>query len=93
MAGYILPRFVQYNRFKAVSQRKKTINKGETMKNISNNVKKAIYLKNYIESELLNNKSITLKKGLFANSHIIKHLSNYFNITTNDKIYYTFKQL
>jgi len=58
------------------------------MKNISNNVKKAIYLKNYIDNELLNNKSIILKKGLFSNKHVIKHLASWFKITANDNVYY-----
>ena len=63
------------------------------MKNISNNVKKSIYLKNYINNELLNNKSITLKRGLFSNKYVIKHLSNWFKITTNDNVYYKFTEL
>ena len=63
------------------------------MKSISDNIKKSIYLKNYIDNKLLNNKSIILKKGIFTNKHIIKHLSNWFNITTNDNIFYKFTQL
>ena len=63
------------------------------MKAISNNIKKAIYLKNYIDNELLNNKSITLKKGIFTNKHVIKHLSSWFNITANDNVYYKVTEL
>ena len=63
------------------------------MKNISNNVKKTIYLKNYIDNELLNNKYITLKKGLFSNKHVIKNLSSWFKITTDDNVYYKFTEL
>ncbi len=63
------------------------------MKNISNNVKKSIYLKNYIDNELLNNKYITLKKGLFSNKHVIKNLSSWFKITTDDNVYYKFTEL
>ena len=63
------------------------------MKNISNNVKKSIYLKNYIDNELLNNKSITLRKGLFSNKHVIKNLSSWFKITAEDNIYYKVTKL
>tara|TARA_R100001594_G_scaffold145293_1_gene195301 strand:+ start:2250 stop:2441 length:192 start_codon:yes stop_codon:yes gene_type:complete len=63
------------------------------MKNISNNVKKSIYLKNYIDNELQTKKTITLKKEILNNKHIIKHLETWFKITTNDNVYYKFTEL